>query len=86
MILVVQTASEPVIPLPRVLKAAKAGPAPRVNLVLVGSARLILLITIFISSANSCAHEYIVRFSKNTYNVRSNIVLSPPNRLWNTRM
>ena len=29
----VQTASEPVIPLPRVLKAAKAGPAPRVNLV-----------------------------------------------------
>jgi len=33
MILVVQTASEPVIPLPRVLKAAKAGPAPRVNLV-----------------------------------------------------
>ena len=28
-----QTASEPVIPLPRVLKAAKAGPAPRVNLV-----------------------------------------------------
>ena len=32
-ILVVQTASEPVIPLPRVLKAAKAGPAPRVNLV-----------------------------------------------------
>ena len=33
-ILVVQTASEPVIPLPRVLKAAKAGPAPRVNLVI----------------------------------------------------
>ena len=30
----VQTASEPVIPLPRVLKAAKAGPAPRVNLVI----------------------------------------------------
>ena len=34
MSLVVQTASEPVIPLPRVLKAAKAGPAPRVNLVM----------------------------------------------------
>ena len=32
-ILVVQTTSEPAIPLPRVLKAAKAGPAPRVNLV-----------------------------------------------------
>ena len=41
-ILVVQTASEPVIPLPRVLKAAKAGPAPRVNLVFSDDAKISL--------------------------------------------